>query len=1054
MNKKYLLAACLSLSFCLSLFAQGLTPSVASVSVNATGEKEGGAESVQMVADPQLAMSVPDYPVTSGDVYTLVFAAGGAPVQYTIPVDTTYKVRVANLGVLNGKGLTYNQLKAQVDALVSKNYPMGGVQFVLTSPAVFLISISGEVNRATERKAWALTRLSSFVSTSLTSYSSTRNISVISSDGKKRSYDLYKARRDGDFSQDPYLRPGDKIIINRYERKVTIGGAVERPGTYEILKGENLKTLIDLYGNGLTEYADTSRIVLRRINNSFDQAGDTVYLDKDVIQNDFVLENADSITISSRIELRDTLFFEGAVGSLGLASQNNNGDSSDANNINNPIINRIPVQFLAGENYATLIRRNSGNFFPTSDLRNAYIIRDGQKIPLNLEDVLYNKDYMSDYRAQKSDTLYVPYLQTTSTVLITGEVTATAEVDAWPLKRLSTLIHDRLTAYSSLRNVTVTGIDGTVFTYDIFQANRTGDMNQNPYIRPGETITVNRLDRKVSIAGAVERPGSYELLPGENLKTLIETYGNGLTEYADTSRVVLRRINNSSDKAGDTIYLAKDVVEKDYALENAVAVTIPSRIELRDTVFFEGAVGALGRESQNNTTDNEKNNVNNPIINRIPVQFLAGENYATLIRRNGGVFFPTSDLRNAYITRNGQKIPINLEDVLYNKNYMSDYVALQNDTLYVPYRQTTSTVLIIGEVTATAEVDAWPLKRLSTLVHERQTAYSSMRNVMVTAIDGTVTTYDLFLASRFGDMDQNPYVRPGETVTVNRIDRKVTINGAVERPGTYELLEGENLKDLIEYYGNGLAPLADISRIELYRSLTGEEGSGKKSYLNKKHVAENFELICYDVVEVSSYSDLMPAIFVEGAIGASDNGELEASNRIAASYNDGEDYAYFVRRNREWFSAVSDVANAYIIRGSDKIPIDLSSMLYDASFYSNIPIQKNDILMVPFRQYFVTVSGAVKNPGRFPYIPDRTYDYYVGLAGGFDKTKNKLDSVRITDMNNKKQSKDDFIGPEYTIEAKTNSFLFYFNQYAPVITSVLSIFATSLSAYAVVRSME
>lgn len=108
--------------------------------------------------------------------------------------------------------------------------------------------------------------------------------------------------------------------------------------------------------------------------------------------------------------------------------------------------------------------------------------------------------------------------------------------------------------------------------------------------------------------------------------------------------------------------------------------------------------------------------------------------------------------------------------------------------------------------------------------------------------------------------------------------------------------------------------------------------------------------------------------------------------------------------------------------------------------------------MVPFRQYFVSVSGAVKSPGRFPYIPDRTWDYYIGLAGGFDKTKNKLDSIRIFDIEGSKHSKDEFIGPEYTIEAKTNSFLFFFNQYAPVITTTLSVIAASLSAWALIRS--
>ncbi|MDE5613807.1 MAG: ligand-binding protein, partial [Treponemataceae bacterium] len=234
--KRFVASICLA-SFLSSVFGQvvGLTESnVASNMGMQVDAAESVRGSIQMVADPQLAMSVSDYPVTAGDVYTLSFAAGATPIVYTIPVDTTYRIRVANLGVLNCKGLTYNQLKSQVDSLVSKNYPMGGVQFILTSPAIFLVVITGEVRGATERKAWALTRLSSFISDSLTDYSSTRNVTVISENGEEKSFDLYKAQREGDFSQDPYLRPGDKIVINRYDRRVTIRGAVERPGTYEI----------------------------------------------------------------------------------------------------------------------------------------------------------------------------------------------------------------------------------------------------------------------------------------------------------------------------------------------------------------------------------------------------------------------------------------------------------------------------------------------------------------------------------------------------------------------------------------------------------------------------------------------------------------------------------------------------------------------------------------------------------------------------------------------------------------------------------------------------
>ena len=52
---------------------------------------------------------------------------------------------------------------------------------------------------------------------------------------------------------------------------------------------------------------------------------------------------------------------------------------------------------------------------------------------------------------------------------------------------------------------------------------------------------------------------------------------------------------------------------------------------------------------------------------------------------------------------------------------------------------------------------------------------------------------------------------------------------------------------------------------------------------------------------------------------------------------------------------------------------------------------------------------------------------------------NKRNAVDIVDGDGKKLTKKSEITPETTITAETNSFLFYFNQYAPVITTILSI---------------
>jgi protein involved in polysaccharide export with SLBB domain len=382
-------------------------------------------------------------------------------------------------------------------------------------------------------------------------------------------------------------------------------------------------------------------------------------------------------------------------------------------------------------------------------------------------------------------------------------------------------------------------------------------------------MTVNRMERIINLAGAVRRPGTYNLMPDENLRDLIEVYGDGLTPMADATRIELIRYVGSSSVSGERIILNEDNIRENFLLYNYDAITI------------------------------------NTITSERPV------------------------------------------------------------------------------------------------------------------------------------------------MTVNRMERIINLAGAVRRPGTYNLMPDENLRDLIEVYGDGLTPLADATRIELIRYVDAESEVGDKIFLTVEDLKNNFSLKNYDTVTVSSVSDLQPVLFVEGAVRTTDDGELTASNRLVVRYNMGENYASLVRRNSAWFSAVSDTKNAYIIRGDEHIPINLNPMLYDINHREDFFIEDGDTLIIPFRQYFVTVAGAVNTPGRYPYIPDRTWDYYIALAGGFKPGENSMESVIIANMNGKRMKKTDAISPETVITARSNSFLYYFNQFSPVITTTLTMIMTIITLQAV-----
>lgn len=374
--------------------------------------------------NPILAMSSSDYPVTAGDVYTLAFAAGSTPVTYTISVDSSYKIRVANLAVINVAGKTFMQLKQQVEEIVTKNYPLSGVQFVLSTPAVFTVTIKGEVRQTAIKEGWALTRLSDVLTGSLTDYSGSRDILITRANGRRIRCDLFKAQRFGELENDPYLQPGDIITVPRLKRQVNITGAVERPGYYELLDGENLNYLMDYYCGGLTDYADLSRVEVTRFNPN-DKSYQKFYLNAAEVGSDMELCHHDSVFINASTDLQPVIFVEGAVSSVALIKDKatavvkknqieilDSADASEELDVTKAESNsRFSIRFNPGTNYAFFIRENMKMLSSSADNEHAYIIRNGERIYLDVNKILYDATYYSDLYLEANDTLMIPFKQ-------------------------------------------------------------------------------------------------------------------------------------------------------------------------------------------------------------------------------------------------------------------------------------------------------------------------------------------------------------------------------------------------------------------------------------------------------------------------------------------------------------------------------------------------------------------------------------------------------------------------------------------------------------------
>lgn len=323
-----------------------------------------------------------------------------------------------------------------------------------------------------------------------------------------------------------------------------------------------------------------------------------------------------------------------------------------------------------------------------------------------------------------------------------------------------------------------------------------------------------------------------------------------------------------------------------------------------------------------------------------------------------------------------------------------------------------------GEVTQNANLSGWGLSRLSEVLENRLTRFGSIRDVEIHDAQGNVRVFDLFQAKRSENSEDDPYLKAGDRIRVKRVEREITITGEVHRPGTYQLKDSDSIIEVIEFYGDGLTPLADKMNILIERPITSSSPLGESLYI-KIQSAEDFpqvEIKHLDKIIVNSVLVDRAVVFFEGAINIrgesmSSVEDREITNRLRYSFNPGTKLSTAIIDLRESFTQVSDLTKAYIRRTTDgrtiHIPVDLESLLRSKD--QDVELMHGDYIIIPFRQYFVIVAGAVKNPGKFPFVPDRTWRYYVNLAGGIDSDRNAGEAAEIASKDDVVRSKDEFI---------------------------------------------
>ena len=124
---------------------------------------------------------------------------------------------------------------------------------------------------------------------------SLRNIQVKRNGSLVNSYDFYDLILKGDTSKDIRLQESDAVFFPLIESKIRINGSVQRPGFYEIKKGETVGDILAY--SGLQQDQD-SKIQFSRYNKDTQQRVSQMLQNTDASKK-IMLKNGDSLNIIS-----------------------------------------------------------------------------------------------------------------------------------------------------------------------------------------------------------------------------------------------------------------------------------------------------------------------------------------------------------------------------------------------------------------------------------------------------------------------------------------------------------------------------------------------------------------------------------------------------------------------------------------------------------------------------------------------------------------------------------------------------------------------------------
>lgn len=387
-------------------------------------------------------------------------------------------------------------------------------------------------------------------------------------------------------------------ILNRFENRVSIKGAVFRPDEYALTEGLTLKQLIER-ADGLTEDAYTERVQL--IREREDLIKEVIGLDLSKIlsgeQQDIVLKREDEIIISSKFELKENfnVTIYGQIQKPGTYMYLENMTLYDlilqAGGFTESASSRIEVSRMIKNDSINLENIDLSEVF-TVELENRFL-DPAKNILLNPKDAIQIRK-MPTYENLKMVSISGQTIFPGSYALITKNDKV---LDV--IKRAGGLDID-----ANIKGVKVIRRLDKIETEKVEKAEVTIPINyeliskrpssrRNITLQPGDEIVISKISESIKVIGAVELNSEIPIRNSKGVRYYINSVG-GFNEDANKKKTFVVYANGAAKRTNKILFF------NNYPpIEIGCQIVVPKKPEkvkdsnLAEIVGISGIVGSL-----------------------------------------------------------------------------------------------------------------------------------------------------------------------------------------------------------------------------------------------------------------------------------------------------------------------------------------------------------------------------------------------------------------------------------------------------------------------------